>query len=161
MNRKIVDTPVGRLELSAWDGRLCAIRAAKTVRQMEADAGDPVLEEAVRQLEQYFAGERRTFDLPLDMEGSAFDRAVWQQLLAIPFGEIRTYGQIAAALGKPKASRAVGGACSRNPLLIAVPCHRVIAGTGGLTGFAAGLEMKRVLLALEGWNLPNDSVKEK
>ncbi|MBQ8617603.1 MAG: methylated-DNA--[Clostridia bacterium] len=161
MNRRIIDTPAGRLELTAAGGRLCAIRAAGTEDDSCVETDDPVLEEAARQLAQYFAGERREFDLPLHMEGSAFDRAVWRQLLDIPFGEISTYGKIAAALGKPKASRAVGGACSRNPLLIVVPCHRVIAGTGKLTGFAAGLAMKRSLLALEGWHIQSDLIKDE
>lgn len=160
MNRKTIETPVGRLALLSENGALCAIRAAQD-EDGQHNASAPVLEEAARQLGQYFAGERKSFDLPLHMAGSAFDRAVWQQLLAIPFGEIRTYGQIAAALGKPKASRAVGGACSRNPLLIVVPCHRVIAGTGKLTGFAAGMAMKRALLELEGFKTKENRIIEK
>ena len=150
MNSKTIKTPVGLLVLSSRDGALCRIRAARE-DELRHDACDPVLDEAVCQLEQYFAGERKSFDLPLCMDGSLFDRAVWQLLLQIPFGETRTYGRIAALLGKPKAPRAVGGACSRNPLLIVVPCHRVIAGTGKLTGFAAGVPMKRALLELEGF----------
>lgn len=161
MKRRIIDTPVGQLELLCENGKLIAVRTAKTDCTMIYDADDPVLDETQRQLEAYFAGKRREFDLPLQMDGSAFDRAVWQQLLAIPFGETRTYGEIAAEIGKPKASRAVGGACSRNPLLIVVPCHRVVAGSGRLTGFAAGLEMKRSLLALEGWRIQNDLIKEE
>ena len=159
MNRRIIDTPVGRLELSARDGRLCRIRLA--LKEAAPAGEDPVLDEAERQLRAYFAGERKTFDVPLLMEGSEFDRAVWQQLLEIPFGQIRTYGQLAAALGKRNASRAVGGACSRNPLLIVVPCHRVIAGTGKLTGFAAGMDMKRTLLELEGFDIRKDRVSMK
>lgn len=157
MNARIINTPAGRLELLSRDGKLCAIRPAQ---QSQDGPCTPsvVLDETERQLAAYFAGERKAFDLPLLLEGSSFDRAVWRQLLTIAFGEIRTYGEIAAALGKPKASRAVGGACSRNPLLIVVPCHRVIAGTGKLTGFAAGLEMKRTLLAHEGHSIQNDKM---
>ena len=157
MNRKTIDTPAGRLVLSSKGGALCSISPAQ--QEEIFCACDPVLDETERQLRQYFAGERKGFELPLHMEGSQLDCAVWQRLLSIPFGEISTYGAIAAALGKPKASRAVGGACSRNPLLIVVPCHRVIAGMGKLTGFAAGLEMKRALLRLEGWEIRNDYVK--
>lgn len=159
MNRRIIDTPVGRLELSARNGKLCRICPA--LKEAAPAAKDPVLDEAERQLRAYFAGERKSFNVPLLMEGSDFDRAVWNQLLEIPYGETQTYGQLAAALGKRNASRAVGGACSRNPLLIVVPCHRVISSTGKLTGFAAGLDMKRALLALEGFEIRNDRVSMK
>lgn len=161
MNQRMMKSPVGRLMLSSQDGKFCGICLAQADDQILPGADDPVLDQAERELEQYFAGERRTFDLPLRMDGSAFDREVWRMLLEIPFGETRTYGQLASTLGKPGAARAVGGACSRNPLLIVVPCHRVIAGTGKLTGFAAGLEMKRALLALEGREIKHDRVKEE
>ena len=159
MNRTIIQSPVGRLLLASRDGMLCQVRPAQDGER--ADQSDPVLDEAKRQLAQYFAGERRSFHLPLQANGSEFDRAVWRLLEEIPFGEIRTYGQLAAALGKPKASRAVGGACSRNPLLIVVPCHRVIAGSGRLTGFAAGLEMKRALLVHEGQQVCGERIQIK
>ena len=155
MLQRVIDSPVGRLLLSAQDGMLCEVRLSEACMN---DA-DPVLDEAQRQLEEYFVGKRSRFDLPLNPQGTAFDRAVWQLLLEIPCGEIRTYGQLSAALGKPKASRAVGGACSRNPLLIISPCHRVIAGTGRLTGFAAGLDMKRALLAHEGWMVHENRIR--
>ena len=93
----------------------------------------PLLQEAEEQLNEYFAGVRREFDLPLAAKGTPFQQAVWAQLRKIPYGEVRTYGQLAAALGKPKASRAVGSACHRNPLCIVVPCHRVIGADGSLT----------------------------
>ncbi|MBE5799508.1 MAG: methylated-DNA--[protein]-cysteine S-methyltransferase [Clostridiales bacterium] len=149
MLQRVIVSPIGQLLLAEQDGMLCEIRLLQT----DADFHDcdPVLDETERQLKQYFTGKREAFDLPMKMKGSAFDRAVWRQLMEIPFGETRTYGQIAAALGKPAASRAVGGACSRNPLLIVAPCHRVVASTGRLTGFAAGLDAKRVLLEHEGW----------
>lgn len=106
---------------------------------------------ATRQLDDYFAGKRRAFDLPLDMAGTDFQRAVWQQLVAIPFGQSITYGQQAQRMGKPNATRAVGTANGRNPVSIVVPCHRVIGASGAMTGYAGGLERKRYLLALEGF----------
>ena len=147
MKRRTIDSPFGRLMLHADNGLLC--RVCFATGDEHADDADRVLDETRRQLAQYFVGERTAFDLPLEKNGSEFDRAVWARLNEIPFGETRTYGQLAADLGMPKASRAVGGACSRNPLLIVVPCHRVIAGTGKLTGFAAGLAVKRMLLEHE------------
>lgn len=101
------------------------------------------------ELDEYLAGKRRTFDIPLEPEGTEFQRAVWEVLLSIPYGETRSYGEVARALGKPAAARAVGGACNRNPILILIPCHRVIGSSGALTGYAPGLEMKRTLLEFE------------
>jgi len=108
---------------------------------------------AVEQLEEYFAGERTAFDLPLAARGPAFHRAVWACLTRIPYGETRSYGQIARELGRPEHARAVGGANARNPLPIVVPCHRVVGSDGSLIGYGGGLEAKRALLALEqgGW----------
>lgn len=114
------------------------------------DDGHPVLAAAVEQLGQYFAGERRVFELPLEASGSGFQQRVWLALREIPFGETRSYGDIAARLGLgPSASRAVGLANGANPLSIVVPCHRVIGANGALTGFGGGLERKRFLLDLE------------
>lgn len=109
----------------------------------------PVLVAARRQLEEYFAGQRRHFELPLAPRGTAFQREVWQALTAIPYGATTSYGALAASLGRPSASRAVGAANGRNPLGIIVPCHRVIGSAGALTGYAGGLERKQALLALE------------
>jgi methylated-DNA-[protein]-cysteine S-methyltransferase len=109
----------------------------------------PLLEEAEAQLNEYFAGVRRTFTLPLAARGTPFQRAVWAALCEIPCGETRTYGQIAAAIGKPNATRAVGAACHANPIAILIPCHRVVGASGALTGYAAGVEVKEYLLALE------------
>lgn len=109
----------------------------------------PVLQETRRQLEEYFAGRRRNFELPLRPRGTDFQRAVWSALREIPFGETRTYAQQAAAIRRPKAVRAVGAANGRNPLWIVVPCHRVIGKDGSLTGYAGGLDVKKYLLALE------------
>jgi len=110
----------------------------------------PLLLEAERQLQEYFAGTRKEFELPLSPSGTRFQRLVWDALCRIPWGETRTYGQIAAELGKPRACRAVGMANKRNPLPIFIPCHRVIGANGNLTGYAYGLDIKRRLLQLEG-----------
>ena len=109
----------------------------------------PVIDEAIRQLTEYAAGARREFSLPLRPEGTPFQQAVWEALRTIPYGQTRTYGQIAAQVGRPKAARAVGGACNKNNILIVVPCHRVIGAGGSLTGFALGLDVKETLLKLE------------
>lgn len=106
--------------------------------------------ELARQLDEYFAGRRDVFDLPLEPDGSAFQRRVWRLLAAIPHGETRTYGELAQQLGRPGAARAVGRANATNPLPIVVPCHRVVGADGTLTGFAGGVEFKRRLLRLEG-----------
>ncbi len=105
---------------------------------------------AVRQLKEYFGGKRRTFDIPLDLRGTAFQKKVWRALTGIPHGKTATYGAIAGKVGKPGAARAVGGANNANPAPIVVPCHRVIGSDGSLTGFGGGLGLKRTLLELEG-----------
>jgi methylated-DNA-[protein]-cysteine S-methyltransferase len=110
-----------------------------------------MLVEAEHQLGEYFAGKRTDFDLPLAAEGTDFRRKVWEALLAIPFGETRSYAEIARGVGKPTAYRAVGAAIGMNPVSIVAPCHRVIGSSGALTGFAGGLDTKRQLLAHEGW----------
>ncbi len=110
---------------------------------------DPLLREAASQLGAYFAGWLREFQLPLDLRGTAFQRRVWDLLLAIPYGETRTYAQIAVAAGSPAGTRAVGSANGRNPVAIIVPCHRVVRTGGGLGGYGGGLDVKRALLALE------------
>jgi methylated-DNA-[protein]-cysteine S-methyltransferase len=117
------------------------------------NADHPILKATATQLGEYFAGTRMTFDLPLHPHGTDFQRAVWQQLSAIPHGETRSYADIARALGQPTATRAVGAANGRNPLSIVVPCHRVVGSTGALTGFAGGIAAKRWLLAHEGARL--------
>lgn len=112
-------------------------------------AGHPVLSAAREQLDEYFAGRRRTFDLPLAARGTPFQRQVWALLCEIPYGTTTSYGALAAMLGQPTASRAVGAANGRNPIGIIVPCHRVVGSAGALTGYAGGLERKEALLALE------------
>ena len=153
---KTIASPVGQLKLVASDRGLAAILwendSPKRVRlNIVGEAPDhPVLVEAERQLGEYFSGRRQAFDLPLDFVGTEFQTRVWMALLNIPFGETRSYGQIARELGDPKAVRAVGAANGRNPISIVAPCHRVIGASGALTGFAGGLEAKARLLALEG-----------
>jgi methylated-DNA-[protein]-cysteine S-methyltransferase len=152
---KTIESPVGKLKLVASDKALVAILWEKDnphrVRLTELVANDrhPVLVETERQLGEYFAGKRKMFSVDLDMRGTSFQKDVWEALLAIPFGETRSYGQLAEQLGKPRATRAVGAANGRNPISIIVPCHRVIGSSGKLTGFAGGLEVKAQLLGLE------------
>lgn len=153
-----VETPIGRLLLAADDAGLCAVRRAEETDCAGQGDASPVLARAACQLKAYFAGELRAFDLPLSVHGTAFERAVWQTLAQIPYGSVQSYGQIAEQLGRPGAARAVGAACGRNPLLIVVPCHRVVASSGALTGFAAGMEAKRLLLAREGWAIRSDRI---
>lgn len=148
-------SPVGELNLVASERGLRAVlwaeERAGRVRLPERrdDPAHAVLAEAVRQLRDYFEGRRRTFDLPLDPEGTDFQKAVWTGLNSIPYGETRSYAALAAAIGRPGASRAVGAANGRNPLSIVTPCHRVIGANGTLTGFAGGLAVKQWLLAHE------------
>jgi methylated-DNA-[protein]-cysteine S-methyltransferase len=153
---RIVDSPVGKLKLVATDVGLAGILWEKEHPDPHApDEGiespeHPVLAETARQLDEYFAGRRKRFDLALDFAGTDFQRKVWAALLTIPFGETRTYAQIAAQIGQPTAVRAVGAANGRNPISIIAPCHRVIGSTGKLVGFGGGLPRKAQLLALEG-----------
>jgi methylated-DNA-[protein]-cysteine S-methyltransferase len=153
---KLVDSPVGRLTLVATDEGLAGIlwendRPRRVRLNIEAeDNRHPVLIETERQLKEYFAGERKAFALKLDLTGTPFQLKVWNALLTIPFGETRSYGQIARQIGSPGAVRAVGAASGRNPVSIVAPCHRVVGSTGKLTGFAAGLDAKAHLLGFEG-----------
>jgi methylated-DNA-[protein]-cysteine S-methyltransferase len=152
---KTVPSPVGTLTLVANDKGLSAILwedddpGRVRVKATIQDNDHPVLLETQRQLNEYFDGSRTTFSLTLDLIGTTFQHEVWHALLAIPYGETRSYGQIAKQLGKPHAMRAVGAANGRNPISIVVPCHRVIGASGKLTGFAGGLKAKAHLLGLE------------
>ena len=152
---KMIESPVGKLKLVASDKGLVAIlwendRPSRVrLGELIANEHHPVLVETERQLGEYFAGKRKTFSIALDMRGTRFQKDVWEALRAIPFGETRSYGQLAKQLGNPRATRAVGAANGRNPVSIIVPCHRVIGSSGNLTGFAGGLETKAHLLSLE------------
>ena len=153
---KMVASPVGALKLVASDKGLAAILwenddpGRVRLGPLVEDRDHPVLAEAERQLGDYFAGARQAFDLPLDFNGTAFQKQVWAALLAIPFGETRSYADLAQEIGRPAACRAVGAANGRNPISIVAPCHRVVGANGALTGFAGGLATKRHLLTLEG-----------
>ena len=152
---KTIWSPVGELTLVADGHGLAAILwendkpGRVRLGAMTEKADHPILVETERQLGEYFAGERRSFDVPLSFAGTDFQKRVWAALLAIPFGETRSYGEIADQLGSPGASRAVGAANGRNPISIIAPCHRVVGSNGKLTGFAGGLEAKAFLLELE------------
>ncbi len=119
------------------------------LKDWKRDANHPVLKTAARELEEFLEGKRRNFTVPLEAEGTDFQRTIWGQLARIPFGQTITYGELARRAGKPEAVRAAGAACGRNPHAIIVPCHRVVAKSGALQGFAGGLETKKRLLALE------------
>lgn len=153
---KVIDSPVGPLELVASEAGLAAILwkdddpQRVPLTNVVATDEDPILREVERQLEEYFAGQRTEFALPLDFSGTEFQQCVWRALLTIPYGETRTYAQIARQIGRPAAVRAVGAANGRNPISIIAPCHRVIGSSGELRGFAGGLETKAWLLGLEG-----------
>lgn len=148
-----LDTPIGKL-LLAGEGdvlQLLGFPSGSMARRHESnwkkDAAP--FKEVIWQLEEYFAGDRREFDLPLDPRGTTFQQQVWSALQEIPFAETWSYGELAAHIGKPKASRAVGAANGLNPIPVIIPCHRVIGASGKLTGFGGGLETKRFLLKLE------------
>jgi methylated-DNA-[protein]-cysteine S-methyltransferase len=152
--------PVGELKLVANGSRLAAILwendkpGRVRLGPMRETQDNPVLIDTARQLQEYFAGSRQRFELELDFVGTEFQKKVWAALLTIPFGETRSYSQIAEQIGNPSAVRAVGAANGRNPISIVAPCHRVIGASGKLTGFAGGLEAKELLLTLEGGHWP-------
>lgn len=155
---KIVDSPLGKLKLVARGAHLTAILwehdKPERVRlgTMTEAADSPILVETARQLDEYFAGRRTRFELALEFAGTEFQKKVWAALLTIPFGETRSYLDIAVQVGNAKAVRAVGAANGRNPISIIAPCHRVIGTSGELTGFAGGLKAKQMLLTLESAN---------
>ncbi len=143
-----MDTPIGKLTLVTTGKGLSAVSFGANIPP------NGILDEQanrvyIDQLSEYFAGKRKDFDLPLDLNGTPFQLSVWRALLNIPYGETRTYGEIARSLGKPQAARAVGMANHDNPVAVVVPCHRVVGHDGSLTGYAGGLHLKRALLALE------------
>ncbi|MEV6837138.1 methylated-DNA--[protein]-cysteine S-methyltransferase [Streptomyces sp. NPDC051133] len=149
----VIDSPYGPLTLVADDGVLCGLymtdQRHRPAQEAFGGLDDSLFAEAAEQLTAYFAGELTEFTLPLALHGTAFQRSVWDQLTRIPYGETRSYGELADALGNPKASRAVGLANGRNPIGIIVPCHRVIGAGGDLTGYGGGLDRKRRLLDFE------------
>lgn len=140
-------SPVGMLDIAVRGDALCMLKLSNT--KIEHEAGKEQASAVIRQLEEYFAGSRTSFDVRVDAEGTPFQRAVWSAITRIPYGETRTYAEVAAMIGKPKAARAVGQALNKNPVAIVVPCHRVVASGGGLGGFAWGDTCKQALLARE------------
>lgn len=149
----VTDSPYGPLTLVAEDGVLCGLymtgQRHRPPQETFGERDDRPFGEAIDQLEVYFAGELKEFTLELRLSGTPFQRGVWEQLRTIPYGETRSYGQLADALGSPTASRAVGLANGRNPIGIIVPCHRVVGADGGLTGYGGGLDRKQRLLDFE------------
>ena len=153
----IVQTPLGSFELVSDGDAL--VRAVFVEACSTQPAADAVEQQAARQLDEYFSGKRREFTIACHPRGTPFQQRVWAQLERIPYGETTTYGALARQLGNPRAARAVGAACGRNPLWIFVPCHRVVGHHGALTGYAGGVERKRWLLHWENiWTKPR---KEK
>lgn len=152
MQFRAINSPVGLLTLAGRDGRLQHLRMEDQTYEPSRDGwevDDAVFPDAVAQLQAYFAGTLTDFDLDLDLVGTPFQRRVWEALLTIPYGETRTYGEIAVQVGSPTAFRAVGLANGHNPIGIIVPCHRVIGANGSLTGYGGGLNRKKSLLDLE------------
>jgi len=146
-----LDTPIGRLVLESDGDVLIGVRLPNERRQGVRDVDDvpPVLKETASQLDEYFAGERTEFELPMELDGTAFQREVWTELTRIPYGKTISYGELARRVGRPNGPRAVGQANGRNPIPIIVPCHRVLA-SNGIGGYGGGLTVKRALLELEG-----------
>ncbi|MGI5960236.1 MAG: methylated-DNA--[protein]-cysteine S-methyltransferase [Massiliimalia sp.] len=152
--------PIGWVRIVEQEGWILEIYTVDKVEEnIQNVKCTPAIQETIRQLTEYFEGKRQEFDLPLAPAGTPFQKKVWAALQTIPYGETRTYGQIACQIGNPKACRAVGMANHRNPLLIVVPCHRVVGADGTLTGYAAGLERKQMLLELESKGKQENSIR--
>ena len=147
---KQIHTKLGNIAIIEEDNKITAIEINKKIQEEMVQKETPLLKEIEKQLLEYLEGRRKTFDVPLNTKGTKFMKQVWTALQEIPYGEVRTYGQIAQTVGKPKAARAVGMANHRNPIPIIIPCHRVIGSNGKLVGYALGMEMKEFLLKLEG-----------
>ncbi len=145
----VIRTPVGEMLATADDKGITSLRF-EGQEPKGCAAGNPHLLLLQQQIGEYFAGKRTAFEVPLSLRGTGFQLRVWQELQKIPYGETRSYGEIAAAMGEPKAARAVGMANNRNPVLILIPCHRVVGKDGKLAGYAGGLDRKQYLLELEG-----------
>jgi len=148
MHYAVMNTTVGPVTVASTDRGLAAVHFGNSVPS-GAVVDNSANREIVKQLSEYFEGKRTRFELPLDVEGTPFQKSVWNELLRIPYGETRSYGDIAKALGKPAAARAVGMANHNNPVAIVIPCHRVVGQNGSLTGYAGGLHLKEQLLSIE------------
>ena len=145
--RDYLKIQTGYLVIEVNDESLVRIFFTKTLDKKRSS--NRASRKVIYQLKQFFSGKREEFDLDIKLVGTDFQKKVWSQLIKIPFGETSSYGDIAKQIGRPKAARAVGGACNKNPILVVVPCHRVVGSTGNLTGFACGLDVKRELLQIE------------
>lgn len=143
----IIKSPVGNLEICDNGNAITSVSI--TDKAVNSEKNSPLQTECACQLNEYFSGERLSFDLPTEPCGTDFQKSVWNTLLTIPFSGTMTYGEVATAVGKPNGARAVGGACNKNPILIIIPCHRVIGANGKLVGFGAGIERKAQLLDFE------------
>ena len=152
-NYQYIESPIGKLRLVSDGLALLSIEFEGSHGSEGLEQSDDILQQTAQQLAEYFSGRRRQFSLPLAAAGTAFQQQVWSALRQIPFGELRSYRDIATEIGNNKAVRAVGAANGRNPIAIVVPCHRVIGSNGSLTGFTGGLAAKRALLELEGIDL--------
>ncbi len=156
---KKIQTPIGAIDLVADDKNLLVVQMENhshdhlIALNLQNGTNHKILKKTEKQLAEYFAGDRKSFDLPISFQGSEFQNQVWKELLKIPYGKSITYGMQAAQIGRPGAARAVGACNGKNPLSIVVPCHRVIGASGALTGYAGGLEIKRRLFKLEGLQL--------
>ncbi len=143
-------TKIGKIYITSDERGIAAVSLGKLPKGFEGIEEETYLcDQCAQELQEYFDGKRKVFTLPLSFKGTAFQNKVWRELCKIPYGQTKTYGQIAAAAGNKNGARAVGGACNKNPLMIIVPCHRVLGAGGKLTGYALGLKLKKQLLALE------------
>lgn len=154
MATKIYSSPIGRLEIVCEEGAVKSVSLIGNSSAASTAGNSSAVDEALatqtqRQLEEYFLGKRKRFELPLKPEGSPFQLRAWQELENIPYGETVSYKQLAELCGSPKAFRAAGGACHNNPIIIIIPCHRVLASNGSLCGYACGLDVKKHLLDIE------------
>lgn len=149
VHERVISTPIGPLCLQAKEGKIIAVFPCEKEEKEIREESYPLLDEAERQLQEYFAHKREQFTFPVNMIGTSFQKKVWKALCEISYGKTCSYQDIAMKINQPKACRAVGGAIHRNPLLIVVPCHRVIGKNGDLVGFGCGLPMKKALLSLE------------
>ena len=146
----VIRTQIGNIEIEEKEGNIVRIGFTEEANPAdEKNVTSPILREAIQQLQEYFAGQRKEFDLPIKMQGTEFQKKVWQALQEIPYGEVSSYGKLAEKIGNAKACRAVGMANHRNPIAIVVPCHRVIGSNGKVVGYAGGLDKKEWLLEME------------
>jgi methylated-DNA-[protein]-cysteine S-methyltransferase len=149
MQYAVITTPMGLLTVASTEKGIASIQFGNSIPRDAVASGESANRETALQLTEYFEGKRTRFELPLDVEGTPFQKAVWNELLRIPYGETRSYGDIARAIGRPGAARAVGMANHDNPVAVVIPCHRVVGRDGSLTGYAGGLHLKAQLLSIE------------